>query len=412
MVSIEEALSFILGSVHPVEREIVDLLSAPGRILGEKVYAPRDHPPWNNAAMDGYALRWEDTSVATHKSPLSLQVIETISAGQASTRKLVGGEAVRITTGAPIPAGATAVVRLEDVIESNQGGRIELREGVRKNKDIRPKGEDVRKNDLVLSPGSEIRPAEIGLLALMQKKNVRVFQKPHVAILATGNELVEPWEQPTHSQIINTNSDTLAAQVFTAGGKPIRLGIARDGDEIKEGIPLSHEKIRSGLASDLLIIAGGVGPGCEDRTEEVLSEMGAKILVRNVSIRPGHPFIFGNLKGKPVFALPGNPVAAMVSFLVLVRPALFKMAGRGVFYPPTYTARLLVNIGQRPGKRHYIRAVITTEKRGLFVRPTPSQGSGVLTSMGQANGFIVLSENSEGAQAGESVSVQSFRTLY
>jgi len=408
MVSVEEALSLILDLVQPVEREIVDLASAPRRILGEKVYAPRDHPPWNNAAMDGYALRWEDTSGASPKVPLSLQVMETISAGKTSNRRLVEGEAVRITTGAPLPEGANAVVRLEDVTESNQAGRIELRAEVQKNKDVRPMGEDVQKGNLVLSPGSKIRAAEIGLLALMQKKNVRVFQKPYAAILATGNELVEPWENPTHSQIINTNSDTLAAQVLISGGKPVRLGIARDGNKIEEGLPLLLEKIRSGLPSDLLIIAGGVGPGCEDRTEQALSELGAKILVRNVAIRPGHPFIFGSLDGKPIFALPGNPVAAMVSFFVLVRPALLKMSGRHVLYPPTYTARLLVNIDQRPGKQHYVRAVITSEKWGISVHPTPSQGSGVLTSMGQANGFIVLPEASKGAQIGEFVSVQFF----
>lgn len=405
MTTVEKALEAILEAVQPVGLETVPLTEALGRILGERVAAPRDHPPWDNSAMDGYAVRHEDT-VGGGRHPVSLKLVGSIPAGMLPRRRLERGEAVRIATGAPLPEGADAVIRIEEAETAAGGREITVRGEIRPGKDVRRRGEDVRLGEVVLSPGTVIGPPEIGILALAQKGCVAVSRRPRVAILATGEELVEPWERTGDCQIVNTNNYALAAQVAASGGEFSLLGIAGDDVTAIAG------KIRCTLSSsDLVLISGGVGPGGGDRGREVLEGMGAEIRFRGVALRPGHPTIFGRIKNRPIFFLPGNPVAAMVAFFVLVRPALLKMVSSRILFPPLLCARLLTDLHQRPGKRHYLRAVIRADRNGLVAEPLSSQGSGMLTSMGKANGFIVLPESSEGARAGEPISVELFRDL-
>lgn len=405
MIPVGKAIVLILETVRPVGTETIPLTAALGRVLAEEVRAHRDHPPWDNAAMDGYAVRHGDTTRASIDHPVLLRVVETVSAGTIPRRKVGEGETAQISTGAPLPEGADSVVRIEETRASDSGATVQVLRRVQPGRDVRCRGEDLRRGETILSPGGVIGPAEVGLLALAQRWKVAVFRRPRVAVLATGEELAEPWEEVADHQVINTNSYTLVAQVVASGGEPLLLGIAAD----HRGALV--EKIRSGLSSDLLLISGGAGPGPGDRIREALREIGAEITFSGVAIRPGHPVTFGRLGDRPIFALPGNPVAAMVCFFVLVRPALLKMASCRVLFPPTFPARLQTDVRQRPGKRHYLRAVISVDQEGLLARPTSSQGSGVLTSMGQANGFIILPEESEGARAGETVSVHPFRDL-
>jgi molybdopterin molybdotransferase len=348
--------------------------------------------------MDGYAVRVEDIQQASSGQPVRLEIIEDLPAGSVSRKTLSKGEAIRIMTGAPIPQGADAVVQVEDTAQEDR--YAQMFRAVPLGENIRRAGEDVGKGDRVISKGDLVRPAEVGMLASVGRSFVSVFQKPLVAILCTGEELVDVDGRLDEAKIVSSNSYTLAAQVKDAGAIPIQLGIARDRKEDIE------EKLRQGTRADVLISSAGISVGDYDLVKDVLKDLGMEMIFWKVAMKPGKPLAFGTIGGKPAFGLPGNPVSSMVSFEQFVRPSLLKMMGHQQLFRPTIEAILKEDIEKEPGRRHYIRALVSFEKDRYFVTTTGAQGSGILRSMVRANGLVVIPENLERVRAGGKVVVQ------
>ena len=398
MITVEEALDKTLSHIQPLGFEKVSILDALGRVIAEDMIAPRDLPPYDNSGMDGYAVRCEDIRDASEKNPVRLEVIEDLRAGFISKKIVQKGQAIRIMTGAPIPKGADAVVPVEET-ERGNGFVMILKAGFPGGY-IRRAGEDVRRGDRVISAGDLIRPSEIGMLASMGRSFVSVYQRPSVAILCTGEELVDVGENLNGVKIVSSNSYTLAAQVKECGAIPIQLGIAKDRkDEIKE-------KVLQGLRSDVFISSAGVSVGDYDFVRDVLKELGVEMIFWRVAMKPGKPVAFWMFDGKPAFSLPGNPVSSMITFEQFVRPSLLKMMGHRQIFRPVIEAILKEDIRKELGKRHFVRAMVSFEKNEYFVTTTGPQGSGILRSMVRANSLIIIPEDCEKVGAGEKVKVQ------
>jgi molybdopterin molybdotransferase len=404
MISVEAALEKILSHIQPLGFEKVSLLEAQGRVIAEDIYATRDIPPLDNSAMDGYAVRSEDIQEASSSRPVRLEIIEDLPAGSVSRKTVGKGEAIRIMTGAPIPRGADTVVQVEDTAKEDR--YTQIFRAVPLGENIRRAGEDVGKGDRVIAKGDLIRPAEVGMLASVGRSFVSVYQRPQVAILCTGEELVDVDGELGEGKIVSSNSYTLAAQVKDAGAIPIQLGIARDRKEDIE------QKLRQGIRADVLISSAGISVGDYDLVKDVLKDLGMEMVFWKVAMKPGKPLAFGTIGGKPAFGLPGNPVSSMVSFEQFVRPSLLKMMGHHQLFRPMIEAILKEDIRKEPGRRHYIRAVVSFDKDRYFVTTTGEQGSGMLRSMVRANGLAIIPEDKEKVKAGEKVLVQLIdRTL-
>jgi molybdopterin molybdotransferase len=348
--------------------------------------------------MDGYAARSEDIENASSNHPVRLEVIEDLPAGSIPKKKVEKGRAIRIMTGAPIPKGADTIVPVEDT--KREDGFVSIFQTVPPGEYIRKAGEDVRKGECAISRGDLIRPAEVGMLASVGRSFVSVYQRPLVAILCTGEELVDVDGDLEEVKIISSNSYALAAQVKDCGAIPVQLGIAGDRkEEIKE-------KLRQGIRADVLISSAGVSVGDYDFVKEALSELGMEMVFWRVAMKPGKPLAFGTIQGKPVFGLPGNPVSSMVSFEQFVRPSLLKMMGHSQLFRPVIEAILKGDIQKKPGRRHFIRASVSFEKDRYSVTLMGAQGSGILKSMARANGLIIIPEDREIVRAGETVKVQ------
>jgi molybdopterin molybdotransferase len=398
MVTVEEALDKILSRIEPLGFEKVSILEALGRVIAEDIYADRDIPPFDNSGMDGYAVRSEDIRNASSYRPVRLEVIEDLAAGFISKKELKQGKAIRIMTGAPIPKGADTIVPVEDT--KQEGQFVVIFETVSPGEYIRRAGEDVKIGERVISRGDLFRPAEVGMLASIARSYVSVYQRPMVAILCTGEELVDVDGKVEGVKIVSSNSYTLAAQVKDCGAIPIQLGIARDRkDEIKE-------KLLQGARADVLISSAGVSVGDYDFVKDALNDLGMEMVFWRVAMKPGKPVAFGILQGKPVFGLPGNPVSSMVSFEQFVRPSLLKMMGHRQLFRPVIEAILKEDIRKRPGRRHFIRASVSLENGHYFVALTGAQGSGILKSMVKANGLVVIPEDRELVKSGDKVEVQ------
>ncbi len=400
LTSLTTAQQIVLKATSVLGCEKVGLLDALGRVLGEDIIAPRSNPPWDNSAMDGFAVRWADIKQehAIARIP-ELKVIEDVAAGAVATKSVGPGEAIRIMTGAPMPAGADTVVRIEYTEPSESTVRIMLSE-YGQGANIRPKGDDVQKGDCIIAKGTSLRSGEIGMLAILAKSFVLVHQRPRVGILSTGDELADLDESFDENKIVNSNSYGIAAGVQEAGGIPILLGIAKDNpDSLKD-------KIRQGLTCDILVLSGGVSMGDYDFTKPVFAELGADMNFWKLAIRPGQPVAFGKIQGKLAFGLPGNPVSSMVTFDQLVRPAMLKLGGHVTWERPVVKAVFQENFSKQTDRRHFLRGVLAYENGGLVVRTTGKQGSGILTSMVKANGFIDVPEEVEALQPGDVVNVQ------
>jgi molybdopterin molybdotransferase len=398
MISVEAALSRILAAIRPLGLEKVNLLDALGRVIGEDIVASRPIPPKDNSAMDGYALRSADSRGASPEKPVVLDVIEDIPAGAIPRKRVGQGQAARIMTGAPVPVGADAVMRMEDTEKDGQAVKVFVEATV--GQDVRLAGEDVRTGETVISCGDMIRPAEIGMLAALGRSFISVYQKPLIAILATGDELVDVDEHPSPWQIISSNSYALAAQVLDCGAIPLQIGIAKDTREDLMA------KLHSALRADLIISSGGVSVGDYDLVKDIMKEVGNRMQFWQVAMRPGKPLAFGAMKGVPLFGLPGNPVSSMVSFEQFVRPSILKMMGHRNLFRKTIRALLKESIDKKKGTRHFIRARITFEDGRYRAVSTGEQGSGILKSMVHANGLIVLPEDAASVKAGDMVTVQ------
>jgi molybdopterin molybdotransferase len=397
MPTFEVARSMILASVSPLGVERVDLLSALGRVVAEDVAAPWDMPFCDNSAMDGFAVRADDCRVGG-----SLRVTGYIPAGGTVTPAIEPGCAVRIMTGAPVPPGCDAVVPVEETEERDDA--ILLRERVKRPQHIRFRGEDVRSGDTVVSAGTIIHPPEISMLASFGKAIVPVYRRARVAVLSTGDELIELGEQPGSGKIINSNALSLAAALREIGAEPVILGIALDSRE-------SHrEKMAEGLKADALVTSAGASVGDRDLVRDCLAELGVSQLFWKVDIKPGGPFAFGVKEGKPVFSLPGNPVSTLITFEELVRPALLRMMGHRRVIKPYVKATLRGEVRKKPGKVHFLRVRIEVENGVYWATSAGDQNTGILGTMLRANGVAVLPKEKTVFSPGEEVAVHLLRS--
>ena len=398
VLSVEEALARILAAVRVLEPERVGLLEAAGRVLAEPVTADRDIPPLTNAAMDGYAVRGADVAHAAEGDPARLQVVGEVAAGHVSPLRVEPGTAVRIMTGAPVPTGTDTVVRFEDT--RSEDDWVEVLKAYSTGKNVRQAGEDVCAGQVVLEPGRVLRPQEIGMLAAVGCVEAMATRRPRVAILATGDEVVPPDRTPGPGQIRDANSYTVAAQVQAFGGIPLLLGVARDREE------LVRRGMREALVqkADFIITSGGVSVGDFDLVKQVLAAEG-EMHFWSLNMKPGRPLAFGVVDGVPLLGLPGNPVAAAISTELFARPALLKMQGFTDWSRPVVVARLAQPIRRKDGRRHYLRVRLHETDAGFEATLTGDQGSGILTSMVQADGLAVIPEQANHLPAGAEVEV-------
>jgi molybdopterin molybdotransferase len=405
MIDVDEARRRVLAAFRPLPMIRVPLAEALGQVLAVDVIAGANVPAFANAAMDGFALRAEESRGATASSPVTLQVIAEIAAGATSGAAVVVGTAIRIMTGAPLPPGADAVVRFEETEEGRGGARcgpgaaIAVFRAVAPGENVRPIGEDVRAGELVLSAGTRVRPAEIGVLATLNRTHATVHRRPRVGVLATGDEIVDPGEPLGPGQIRNSNGPMVAALVRRYGGDPVPLGTARD--------TAADLRTRLGAAAglDLLLTTGGVSVGDYDLVKQILQADG-RIDLWEVRIKPGKPLAFGWLGQTPVLGLPGNPVAAAVACEQFARPAIRTMLGHRSLDPPTVLARLDGQIENRGGRRQYVRVAVETGPDGYVARVAGRQGSGVLSTLARANGLLVIPDNLPLAEPGALLPVQ------
>ena len=413
MISVEEALEKVLSYVEVLEPEQKPILDCLGQVLAEDIYSTIDIPPLDNSAMDGYALRAEDTHGASESSPKYLIVVGEVAAGSVPTKKVRVGTAIRIMTGAPLPEGANAVVQFEDTDEVNRkSSRRDLSQiGIlcqaEKGLNVRGRGEDIAKGDLVLKKGKVLRPQEIGVLASLGCSTLPVIRRPTVAILATGDELIDVNQLLAPGKIYDSNTYTIATEVSRYGGIPKILGIGRDS------VWSLVEKIDEGLDADMLITTGGVSKGEYDIVKDVLAERG-EIDFWTVCMKPGKPIAFGIMKEMkrakrrkvPHLGLPGNPVSSMVTFEQFARPAILKMMGKKTLAKPVVRAIIENDVVNTDGRRIFARVMVTKHGSQYHASLTGPQGSGILTSMTRANGLAIIPESSRGVKAGDIVEVQ------
>jgi len=393
-----EAACRILDEVRRQPALRMPLDDALDAVLAEDVVSPLDIPAWTNSAMDGYAARGEDVRGASEERPVRLTVIEHLPAGAFPTRSLGRGECARIFTGAPLPDGADTVIRQEDTDHGADVVTITRDRDVGVN--IRRAGEDIRKGQRVLGEGSELGPAQLGVLASLAVANPLVFRQPRVAVLGSGDEIVDvdqPEEILSGRKTASSNTHTLLALVRRAGAEPVNLGIARD-------TPASlREHLTRALDADLLVTTAGISVGEHDYLRGVLDELGAEQRFWKLRMRPGAPVGFGLLQGVPWIGLPGNPVSTMVTFELFVRPAIRKMAGHTLPFRRTIDVRLTEPIRLKPRLQHFLRAVVTEGPGGPAARLTGPQGSGILTSMILANALLIVPEGQFETPAGATV---------
>lgn len=400
MISVQEALETILKEIRPLGTESVPINSAPGRVLGEDIAARGSNPPWDNSAMDGYALRAADTQGASAEKPALLRVIYDLPAGQTPKASINKGEAVRIMTGAPVPEGADAVIMVERT--SAEQGTVLVKCEARSGDHIRRSGEDFKAGEVVIKKGSLVRPSEVSMLATCGVPFVFVHKRPRVAVISTGDELCDLNEVPPPGKITNSNGYAIAALAAAAGAVPIQFGIARDNRESLK------EKLTLAMSADCIVSSGGVSVGDYDFVKDVLKELGSSMKFWKVAIKPGKPLAFGVIGGKPAFGLPGNPISSMVVFEQFVRPSLLKMAGRRELFRRSFAARLTKDIKIKPGRMNFLRAELKADDAGFTATPLDGQGSGMISTMVKANSFIIVPQESEGFKAGDMVKVQPF----
>lgn len=398
MLNVEEVQERILAGIFAKEPETTPILDAGGRVLAEDITADMNVPPWDNSAMDGFAVQAADIEKAGPSSPITLRVIADLPAGTAPDRVVGSGEAIRIMTGAPVPPGADTIVRFEDT--RSDGDSVEILEAIPTGKNVRRAGEDVQQGEVVLRAGMLLRPQEIGMLAVAGRQSVTVIQRPTVALLATGDEVVDTGEPVPPGKIRNINSYTNAAQVRQHGGIPMMLGIVPDDAERIRGT------IRRAIAdgADILVTSGGVSVGDYDFVKQILAEEG-EVEFWWINMKPGKPMAFGRIGGIPFFGLPGNPVSAMISFELFVRPAIGKMQGREPRPTRSVQARLLDPIPRKDNRRHYLRVRLAAVEDGWEASLTGSQGSGILSSLVEADGLAVIPESKSSLEAGTEVEV-------
>ena len=403
MLRVEQAQERILSGISVLEMEDVSLEEAARRVLGEDLVATRNQPPTDNSAMDGYAVHWSDVRALHEGGPeVELVVSQVIAAGAGPSQPLAGGTAARIMTGASVPKGADLVVIREKTESLEAGAKVMLRASGRAGDNIRRAGEDLAIGSTYLTAGRELSAADLGLAASQGRATLPCRRRPRVALVSTGDEVQPLGTELSEGHIFTSGSFSLGALIREAGAEVINLGIARDNpDSIREVFGRAQ-------GADALVSIGGVSVGDFDYVKDVLAEMGAEQDFWKVAMRPGKPNACGRIFGMPWFGLPGNPVSSAISFLQYVRPALRAMLGASGLFLPVVSARLEHRVRSREGFLFLLRGVLEFDPaEALYrVRTTGPQGSGILSSLSQANGLIVVPEDRDSLEEGETVRVQ------
>lgn len=397
MLTIDDAQHIVLESVAALPAEQMPLLQALGCTLAEPVVANVSLPPFDNSAMDGYAVIAEDTRGASAEKPCTLRVIEDLPAGTFPSRSIERGTAARIMTGAPVPAGADAVVMVEHTRPADAGA-VAIFAPAQTGDNIRPMGEDIQRGQTALAPGRILGAGEISLAAALGHTDVTAVRRPRVAIVTTGSELVEPGRELPPGGIYNSNRVLLEARVISAGARVAESFHVADDEKAAE------DALRRCATADIILTTGGVSVGEYDLVKNALQRLG-EIKFWRVLMKPGKPVAFGTVLGRPLFGLPGNPVSALVTFETLVAPALRKLSGRQDCLPPTVEATVLSDLAHKPGRREYRQAFTRLTAEGFAASPSAKHGSAILTTMVGANSLIVIPETSTGVKAGEKVTV-------
>ncbi len=402
MIEIGEAQRKVLEEVPVLGRERVYIIEALGRVLAQDVAAKRDVPFGDNSAMDGYCCHHHDVAGANSAHPAKLRIIGDSPAGRPFLGIVGPAEAVRIMTGGLIPPGADTVIMVEHT--RREADHVLCLRDPGPNAHIRRHGEDVKAGEIVLSVGDIIRPPEVGMLATLGHAYVHVYQRPIVALLSTGDELVDLDEPFTDAKVVCSNSYSLAAQVLECGAIPLSLGIASD-DEADQ-----HARISDGLRADVIITSGGVSVGKYDLVKDAFSKLGMRVKFWKVAMKPGKPLVFGTIGNKPVFGLPGNPTSAMISFEQFVRPALLKMMGHVSLFRPLIEATLAEDLGITSDRLHLLRCKLFERDGNMMAVSTGNQSSGALRSMVLADGLMILPPEGAPFAAGQRVRVQVLHT--
>ena len=413
MLTVEEALQKILGEVNVLETEYVPIMDSLGQVLAEDIKSDINVPPLDNSAMDGYAVRAADTKGASEKTPIILKVIDTVIAGAISKKELTPGTAIRIMTGAPLPKGSDGVIQFENTDEEkrkqtatdNSATQVGIYEEIKTGNSVRSAGEDVKRGSIILKQGTTIRPAEIGVMASIGRAQVKVIRRPVVAVLSTGNELVEVGKPLPEGKIYNSNSYSIGSLVKKYGGIPKMLGFALDNEKSLIG------KLKEAQDADMLLTTGGVSMGDYDMVKDILARDGEMVFWK-VRVKPGKPLAFGKIKGKsqdgkartiPHLGLPGNATSCMVSFELFVRPAMLKMMGKKKLDKPAVPAIMEDSVKNDAGRRIYDRAITEKQNGQYHARLTGPQGSGILTSMALANSLVVIPEETDKVNKGDTI---------
>lgn len=374
-----EAARLIIAQFQPLPPERRPLRAALDAVLAEDVASPIDLPPWDNSAMDGYAVRSADLK----ETATDLDVIETLAAGQFPVKAVGPGQATRIFTGAPVPQGADTVIRQEDTAQGRNGGRVSIRNTRDAKKNIRRRGEDIRKGAVVLERATALGPAQLGVLASIAYDQPLVHRAPRVAFMGSGDEIVDLDRKAdilAGTKIASSNSYTLDALIRRAAAAPVNLGVARD---TKESL---RQHLEGAAGADLIVTTAGVSVGEHDLVRDVLRELGGELKFWRIGMRPGAPVGFGILSGIPWIGLPGNPVSTMVTFELFVRPAIRRLQGHALPFRRTVAVVVKEAITLGPKLRHYLRAIVDHGEARL----TGPQGSGILTSMARANALLIV----------------------
>lgn len=410
LTSIDEALNQFFASVHVGKLQSEDILikASLGRVLAKDIICPRDVPPFNRSAMDGYAVKAEDVFGASETNPVILSVKGISSVGKPSSEILGRGEVMRIATGAPMPEGADAVVMVE-FTEATGPDKVEVYRPVAPSENISSRGEDVRKGQLILRAGTFIKPQDMGIMAALGLTKVEVTKRPVVAVLSTGNELVDLGSEVPPGKIVDSNRVTLLAMAEASGAEPADLGIVPDERDV------IIKRMREGLASaDLILVSGGTSVGERDLLPDVVNSLGRPgVIVHGIAMRPGRPTALCAVEGKPIILLPGFPVAAMIAYEIFAESIILRMLGAStrLWERPTVRAEALRRVPSSLGNRSFVR-VIVMKKGGRYVfELLRATGSGIISSMVKANGMLIIPENKEGVEEGEAAEVILLRPV-
>ncbi len=397
MLSVRDGQNQVLAQItRPTPPELVPLGASRGRVLAEDLRAPFDVPPADNSAVDGYAVAGADIPAVGARE---LDVVADLRAGAVFAGPLAPGQAVRIMTGAPMPRGADTAYPQESVEPLD--GRVRVGP-IKKGANVRLRGEDIQANTVVIERGTALRPPEIGLIASLGACQVLAHRRPRAVLLSTGDEVVEPGWPREPGQIYDANRFTLAAAIAESGGETIDLGIVPDTRDA-----LRARLLEASALGELVVTSGGVSVGMYDFVKDVLDEIGA-IDFWQVAMQPGRPLAFGRIGAAHFFGLPGNPVASMLAYLLFVRPAIWKLAGRRQLFPEIYEACATEPMSKKKGRREFKRGILRWRNGAWEVRTTGPQGSGILSSMVAGNCLIVLDEERGDVAAGETVLVEPF----